>query len=200
MLKSEIEMKLQECYKLFGTNPSDSIEMVRKMYTCLQSYASNYMLFSISKQEENIFEQECITGPDCNSCASVKREYLKVETLIRLAHDSYLAILLSRMDFEIYKNIIYGLLSYFICSDANVNFSLSTVLQKLETEEYAVTKEKYIEGLMKKQKGSTNAGHYLFTPSLGSIMEIEKNAIDKHAKVKCMSIKQPIPYGDLHIV
>lgn len=87
------------------------------------------------------------------------------------------------------------MLSYFLCSDWKVEFSFNPY--RLKIEEYDSTKEKYINNLMIRMHSSTNAGDYLFTPSLGSIIEVEKEMIG--AKVKCMCINQKVPYGDLKL-
>lgn len=197
MAKTETEKILLQCYNFFGVDPSDSIENVRKMYTYFKNYESNYRYFAIAEREDNIYEKECTNGPDCLSCIGLKRDHLGLSTLIRLMHDSYLAILLSRIDFETYEKIIYGLLSYYICSDAKVNRSVE--MENLETEEYILTKEKYIGSLMERQHSSTNAGDYLFTPSLGSIIEIEKDILKEDEPVKCKRIKQEIAYGNLKL-
>ncbi len=60
----------------------------------------------------------------------------------RLTHDSYLAILLHRLDYETYKKIIKGLYCYFEYSDAKINSPLKETNYK--TEPFILTKEQYI--------------------------------------------------------
>ncbi|MDE5630523.1 MAG: hypothetical protein K2I70_02880, partial [Bacilli bacterium] len=127
--------------------------------------------------------------------AFLEKEHKKHELMSRLTHDCYLAILLHKLDYENYKKIIKGLYGYFEYSDANVNPPLKD--KDYKTVEYLLTKEQYMQKLINSQHTSTNVGEYLFTSSLGSIIEIEKEIIGDDDKIKCLRLDQTIPYGDL---
>lgn len=119
------------------------------------------------------------------------------ELMIRLTHDCYLAILLHKLNYESYKNIIKGLYCYFGHSDAEVILPLRN--KNYKTKEYMLTKEQYIQKLISYQNSSTNVGEYLYTSSLGSIIEFEKELIKPNEKIKCLRLDQTILYGELRM-
>lgn len=185
-------IKIEYCYNFFCCNSLTPLETIRKMYTYYLSYKTRYMY--------SIFEQECkgfIGWNEYEIRKSLERERLKLQTMIRLTHDSYLAILLYKTNWQIYENIIKGLYSYFEYSDKKINSPLEGKTYK--AEEQIITKENYIKKLETNQYGSSNAGDYLFTSSLGSIIEIERASIDAKKKIKSLYLSQEIPYGDLQI-
>lgn len=180
-------------YEFLCTNPLDNMETIRKMYTYYQSFSDSYSEAIYQYYKNYKFDER----DGWSVRADVEKAYSKHRLLIRLMHDSYLAILLYRSDFDTYKKIIKGLFGYFECNDTEIIPPLKNC--DYQTQEIVVTKEEYIQSLMILQHSSTNAGDYLYTSSLGSIIEIEKDIIKPDEKIKCLELKNEISYGDLNI-
>lgn len=66
-----------------------------------------------------------------------------------------------------------------------------------DSEEWILTKEEYIKFLNISLHSSTNAGIYLITPALSSIIEFEKTYLEENENVKCLKKKTNVVYGDL---
>lgn len=193
MEKSNIDIKMDCFYEFLCSSPLADMATIRKMYTYYQSFVAKYR-YTIYQYDRG-YSYEKSNG--WNARRFLEMEHNKLHKTIRLMHDSYLAILLQRLDFDQYINIIKGLYGYFECNETKVNPPLKD--KHYKNEEYTLTKDQYIEYLLILQHSSSNAGDYLFTSSLGSIIEIEKEIIKSEEKVKGLSLKQQIPYGDLQI-
>ena len=184
-------IKIEAFYEFLCSTPSDDLEEVRKMYICYHRFAQSYIYTIIDYEDNYNYEKE----NGWSDRAFLEKERKKRELMVRLTHDCYLAILLHKLDYDNYKNIIKGLYGYFEHSDAEIN----PPLLNCKTKEYILTKEQYIQGLINAQDESTNVGDYLHTSSLGSIIEIEKQIIIPDESIKCLRLDQQIPYGDLKI-
>lgn len=192
-MSKNMQIMLDYCYDFLCSDSSDSIELVRKNYTYHLSYTKkyNYTIYQYFYDYEGDTDEYSFRK-------SQEREDRKRRIMIRLVHDSYLAILLHRMNPEIYSPIIVGLCSYFECSDYKITPPLKEIMANDQVE-YFLTKEGYINKLKTIQHPSTNVGDYEITPSLGSIIKIENEMIDSDAMVKCLYKKQEIPYGSLKL-
>lgn len=184
-------IKIESFYEFLCSIPSDDLEDIRKMYMCYHSFASSYIYTIIEYEDKYNYKKE----NGWSDRVFLEKERKKQELMVRLTHDCYLAILLHKLDYDHYKNIIKGLYGYFEHSDAEI----IPPLQDYKTIECILTKEQYIQRLINAQDESTNVGDYLHTPSLGSIIEIEKEIIRPNEKIKCLRLDQQIPYGDLKI-
>lgn len=184
-------IKIESFYEFFCSIPLDDLEDIRKMYMCYLSFANSYIYTIIEYEDKYNYKKE----NGWSDRFFLEKERKKRELMVRLTHDCYLAILLHKLDYDNYKNIIKGLYGYFEHSDAEIN----SPLLNYKTKEYILTKEQYIQKLIDSQDESTNVGDYLHTSSLGSIIEIEKEIIGPNEKIKCLRLDQQIPYGDLNI-
>lgn len=184
-------IKIEAFYEFLCSVPLDDLEDIRKMYMCYHSFANSYIYTIIEYEDKYNYKKE----NGWLDRVFLEKERKKRELMVRLTHDCYLAILLHKLDYDNYKNIIKGLYCYFEYSDAEI----TPPLLNYKTKEYILTKEEYIQSLINAQDQSTNVGDYLHTSSLGSIIEIEKEIIKPNEKIKCLRLDQQIPYGDLKI-
>ncbi len=184
-------IKIEAFYEFLCSIPSDNLDDIRKMYICYHKFTRNYT-YTIADYEDK-YDYRPENG--WNDRAFLEKEWKKLELMVRLTHDCYLAILLHKLDYDGYKNIIKGLYGYFEHSDAEI----APPLLSYKTKEYILTGEQYIQDLINAQDESTNVGDYLHTSSLGSIIEIEKQIIRPDEKIKCLCLDQQIHYGDLKI-
>lgn len=184
-------IKIEAFYEFFCSVPSDNLDDIRKMYMCYRSFANKYIYTIIAYEDKYDYKKE----NGWSDRAFLEKERQERELMVRLTHDCYLDILLHKLDYDNYKNIVKGLYGYFEHSDAEI----TAPLLNCKTKEYILTKEQYIQGLITAQDESTNVGDYLHTSSLGSIIEIEQQIISSNEKVKCLRLEQQIHYGDLKI-
>lgn len=184
-------IEIEAFYEFLCTIPLDDLEDIRKMYMCYRNFANSYIYTIVEYEDKYNYKKE----NGWSDRVFLEKERKKRELMIRLTHDCYHAILLHKLDYANYKNIIKGLYGYFEHSDAELN----PPLLDYKTKEYILTKEQYIQGLINAQDESTNVGDYLHTSSLGSIIEIEKEIIKPNEKIKCLRLDQQIHYGDLKI-
>lgn len=184
-------IKIEAFYEFFCSIPLDDLEDIRKMYMCYHSFSKSYIYTIIEYEDKYNYKKE----NGWSDRVFLEKERKKRELMVRLAHDCYLAILLHKLDYDNYKSIIKGLYGYFEHSDSEIN----SPLLDCKTKEYELTKEQYIQRLIKAQDESTNVGDYLHTSSLGSIIEIEKQIISPNEKIKCLRLEEQILYGDLKI-
>lgn len=185
-------IKMEEFYEFLCSNPSDDLTTIRKMFMYYRNFINSYQFTVAQFDEEFVF-----TDDGWKDRAFLEKAHQKYQLMNRLTHDSYLAILLHRLDYETYKNIIKGLYCYFEYSDAKINPPLKGTNYKTET--YALTKEQYIQSLIYSQHVSTNVGDYIDTSSLGSIIEFEKDLIKDGENIECLRLTQRIPYDGLKI-
>lgn len=121
-------IEMEKFYDFFSSSISDDIESIRKMYTYYRSFAIRYN-YTIATYDYDIG----VTARD-GYCARafLEKAVKQHHTLIRLMDESYLAILLQRYNYEVYKNVIKGLYGYFEHSDATINPSLKYVKYKVK--------------------------------------------------------------------
>ncbi len=187
------ETSLECCYDFLCSHPEDTIEDIRKRFYYHKAFANNYN-YIIYQYYYNYNGD----ADDYEFRKTQEREYAKLYTLQRLTYDCYLAILLHRLNPEQFKHIITGLCSYFNCSDAKISVPLKDIIKQEKTE-YTLTKEQYIGKLESTLHPSTNVGDYSVTPSLGSVIEIEKEIIKPNEEIICLRREKKITYGDLKI-
>ena len=139
MCQYSSEIKMEAFYEFLCCQPLDDIETIRKMYNYYHSFIVSY--------EYTVYEYDSAYNfkDEDGWCARafLEKAHKKHELMIRLTHDSYLAILLQRLNYENYKNVIKGLYSYFEHSDAEVNPPLKD--KEYKNIEYVLTKEQYIQ-------------------------------------------------------
>ena len=185
-------IKIEEFYKFLCSNLSDCLNFIRKMFVYYRNFINSYR-FTVAEFEENF----TFSDNGWTDRMFLEKAHQKYQLMNRLTCDSYLAILLHRLDYKTYEKIIKGLYCYFEYSDAEIIPPLKDTNYKTET--LILTKEQYIQSLINSQHPSTNVGDYLDTSSLGSIIEIEKEVIKDNEKIECLRLKQRIPYDSLEI-
>lgn len=185
-------MNIEEFYEFLCSNPLDSLDSIRKMFVYYRNFINSYR-FTIAEFDENF----PFSDDGWQDRMFLEKAHEKCQLLNRLTHDSYLAILLHRLDYEIYEKIIRGLYCYFEYSDAKIIPPLKDA--KYKTEQFVLSKEQYIQTLINSQHPSTNAGDYMDTSSLGSIIEIEKEILKDNEKIECIRLRQRVPYDGLEI-
>lgn len=177
-------------YEFLNCQPVDDLEEIRKKYTYGLSFIDQYV-HTINEYELNYAFPE---NKGYLARMYLEKERHKYHLFIRLLHESYLAILLERKNKKTYDPIIKGLASFFESSDVKI---FSPLKNNAQTEEYTRTKESYLNKLKEEQHGSTNAGIYLDTFSLGSIIELEEEVIKSSQLVKCLRLKEKLIYENL---
>jgi len=143
-------IKIEAFYEFLCSIPSDNLDDIRKMYMCYRSFANSYIYTIIEYEDRYNYKEQ----NGWSDRAFLEKERKKRELMVRLTHDCYLAILLHKLDYDNYKNIIKGLYGYFEHSDAEID----SPLLNCKTKEYTLTKEQYIQGLINAQDESTNVG------------------------------------------
>lgn len=189
-------IKMEAFYEFLCCDPSDDMETIRKMYNYYRTFSDSYDYIINEYGVDYVYEYKKKKVDGWDARQFLEKEHSKHELMIRLTHDSYLAILLHRLDYENYRKIIKGLYGYFECY-REINPPLKGTNYK--TKEYMLTKEQYIRKLIDLQNSSTSAGAYLYTSSVGSIIEIEKEIIKPDEKIKCLRLDQEVPYGSINI-
>lgn len=188
----QFDIKIEKFYEFLCSNPLDNLNSIRKMFMYYRNFINSYR-FTVAEFDENF----TFSNNGWQDRVFLEKAHQKYQLMNRLTHDSYLAILLHRIDYKIYEKIIKGLYCYFEYSDATIIPPLKDTNYKTET--FILTKNQYIQTLIKSQHPSTNVGDYLDTFSLGSIIEIEKEIIKDNETIECLKLKQKIPYDSLEI-
>lgn len=184
-------IKIEHFYNYLYSKPTDELEEIRKKFMFCLNFSSRYkdrIHMYHAHDELYDFEKEL----------QFRRAIEKNRVFKKLICESYLGIILHKTNLEDYKNILIGLCNFFeIQSGKSEVICPCKDFIDLDSEEWILTKEEYIKFLNIYLHSSTNAGIYLITPALSSIIEFEKTNLKENENVKCLKKKTNVAYGDL---
>ena len=184
-------IKIEHFYNFLYSESADELEEIRKKFMFCLNFACRYDdIIHMYHADDEI--------DDIEKELQYRRSVEANRVFKKLICESYLAILLHKTNFEEYKNILVGLCDYFEikAGEDEVVCPCKSFID-FDSQEWILTKEQYIKFLNIYLHSSTNAGIYMITPALSSIIEFEKTNLKENEDVKCLKKKTSVVYGDL---
>lgn len=184
------EIKVERCYEFLDVNLDDNLEEIRKKLIYYTYYAEkyNYIVYQTNYH---------LKLADSAAIGKNRIENNKIKALFKLTYDSYFAILLHRDNLKCYQNILVGLseyLNYF--SDITAPFK---EIMSTNSISKVMSKDSYIQLLKSINHMSTSVGVFTETPSLTSIIEIEKDLLASNEYIEGLTLKRMPTYGELNL-